>query len=425
MFRNLRTLLILVICFSLIFGMTSALFAQQKVKISYYFYGNPGEKEAEEAAIKAFIQAYPNIEVEAIHIPTNYEEKIRTMVAGGTPPDVMVWNPEHVPFLYKALLPLDNLIKTDLNKDIYTYPDNFLKAGSYRGHYYLLPKRFDGIGVMVYNEKLFKDNGLPFPSEPYPRKLSVQEFATLASKIAKDVNGDGVNDIYGSDPLYYGIVFPWFRVINEGLGANYKTPQWNKPPVTDALKFIYRGEVVEKWALPWGENRMQWFFLGKLGMVTDFGMYLMPEMRKITDFGWDIAARPGKEAPLPKPGGVAICKDTKNREAAWTLAKFLSTDIRAQRAYMSAFGMGVTKKSAEEFLKQEHPKYLSYMAKPVGSIPKVAIVEPPHRFSEMMNTLWREKEAFYAGKIGAEEFGNRIQQIFSQMLEEEKEMFGK
>jgi ABC-type glycerol-3-phosphate transport system substrate-binding protein len=388
--------------------------------LKYYFYGNPGESEAETAAAIAFTDANPEISVEAIHVPTAYEDKIRILVAGGTPPDAAVWNPEHIAKLYKSMLPLQDLVSRDIDTDVYLYPEDFFAAGSYEGSLYILPKRYDGIGVMVYNKSLLESKGLALPDSPYPKKLTVEEFAELADQISEDTNGDGVNDIFGCDPMFYGITYSWFGIQNDGMGNDYKSPAWTSPEMLDMLRYIYRGQVEEGWALPWGENRLEWFKSGKLGMMTDFGLYLLPELKTITDFEWGVAARPGLEAPINRPGGIAVFKDSKNTEGAWEFAKFLSTDIRAQTALSSAFGMGVTKASAEKFL-STFDRDLSYMATAVLPAPERVVASPTARFGDMMGMLWQEKDAFYAGEVGPEKFASTVQSLFEQVIKEELE----
>lgn len=421
-----KVLLMVAVLATLIAGLVTAMAgseespAGEEVQVSYYYYGNPGEKAAEEAAVAAFDEAFSSIAVEAVHVPDAYEDKIRILVAGGTPPDVAVWNPEHLSKLYRSLLPLNEWIDTDLNTAVYSYPQAFLDAGTMDGVSYLLPKRFDGIGVMVYNKTLFDEMGLPSPGEPYPTKLTVEEFADLARQIAQDLDGDGVNDIYATDPLYYGITFPWFGIQNEGLGRDYRTPEWDSSAMLEMLEFIYEAEVEEQWALPWGENRLEWFTSGKLAMMTDFGLYLMPELETITTFEWDIAARPGMEAPLNRPGMIAIFADGGHPEESWELAKFLSTDIRAQTALSTAFGLGVTTESAEAYLAGAE-KRLQYLADAVDTPPARYGGVPSARFGDMMGMLWREKDPFYAGSTTPAEFAANVQELFLQVLAEEEE----
>ncbi|HET6485354.1 MAG TPA: extracellular solute-binding protein, partial [Spirochaetia bacterium] len=58
------------------------------VTLKFTYWGSPQEKAAVDASIQAFTAKYPNIKVNAIHIPTDYDTKITTMVAANEAPDM-------------------------------------------------------------------------------------------------------------------------------------------------------------------------------------------------------------------------------------------------------------------------------------------------------------------------------------------------
>lgn len=414
----------------LIAGLSMGAVAEEGTEIVYAFMGSPTELTAEENAVELFSKAFPDIKVTLMHVIGGYEQKILTMAAAGLTPDVMVQG-ALLSYAHELFLPLDSLIESDLDKSVYLYPKLFfVESGGLRleGKGYLLPKTFGGLTVIVYNEKIFDEAGLGYPSEPYPRRLTVEEFAELGRKIAKDVDGDGRTDIFGSDPLYYGIVHRWFGV--EQTGIVYKDGKWvctwDSPEALASIKFLYNGMYEEKWALPWGENRVQQFVTDKVGMLTDFGWYLRGELDKIAGLRWDLSARPGKPDILrggSGASGIAISRTTKHPDAAWKLAKFLSTDIRAQTAYHYAFPIGVTKEAAEKFMDVEHPKYLGYMIYRVEKEAEIAPPWPvlPKRLGEIMALFWNEIKNLYEGRDTPESLCKRVTEEANKILEEERE----
>jgi len=58
------------------------------ITLTYMYWGSPLERKVQENMLKAFEKAYPGIKVKAIHVPSNYDEKISAMLAGGNPPHV-------------------------------------------------------------------------------------------------------------------------------------------------------------------------------------------------------------------------------------------------------------------------------------------------------------------------------------------------
>ena len=60
----------------------------EKITLRYSFWGSTNEKDAITKSCEAFTEQNPNIEVEIIHIPTDYEAKLSAMIAGGEEPDL-------------------------------------------------------------------------------------------------------------------------------------------------------------------------------------------------------------------------------------------------------------------------------------------------------------------------------------------------
>lgn len=58
------------------------------MELTFTYWGSPFEREAVEQMLQAFNDSHPDIQVRGQHIPDGYGEKISTMVAAGTPPDV-------------------------------------------------------------------------------------------------------------------------------------------------------------------------------------------------------------------------------------------------------------------------------------------------------------------------------------------------
>src|SRR5215213_10726808 len=61
--------------------------ARAATKISMMGWGSPLEKENVDKGMQTFQGSHPDIEVEWIHVPDDYATKLKTSLAGGTPPD--------------------------------------------------------------------------------------------------------------------------------------------------------------------------------------------------------------------------------------------------------------------------------------------------------------------------------------------------
>ena len=61
---------------------------EEGAELLFTYWGSPQEKDAVEGMVEDFMEQYPGVTVKTQHIPTNYVEKVTTMLASGEPPDV-------------------------------------------------------------------------------------------------------------------------------------------------------------------------------------------------------------------------------------------------------------------------------------------------------------------------------------------------
>lgn len=64
----------------------------EKIVLRYTGWGGPQEKKTTQNVIDQFEKTHPNVEVEYIHIPTDYNTKLTTMIAANQGPDVALLN---------------------------------------------------------------------------------------------------------------------------------------------------------------------------------------------------------------------------------------------------------------------------------------------------------------------------------------------
>lgn len=61
---------------------------EEQITLKYAGWGAPSEKKATQKVLDKFEEEHPNIKVEYIHIPADYNTKLTTMIAAGQGPDV-------------------------------------------------------------------------------------------------------------------------------------------------------------------------------------------------------------------------------------------------------------------------------------------------------------------------------------------------
>ena len=64
----------------------------EQIVLKYTGWGSPSEKKTTQNVIDNFEKTHPNVKVEYVHIPTDYNTKLTTMIAAGQGPDVALLN---------------------------------------------------------------------------------------------------------------------------------------------------------------------------------------------------------------------------------------------------------------------------------------------------------------------------------------------
>jgi len=114
--RRTHLPLVLVILAALLVT-TGSIAAQSPVTISIAFWGNNEEANTTEQMIAAFEAANPNIKVDENWVQGSYEEKVTTMIAGGTPPDLWQISQSDLPGFVDAFAPV-----TGVDPSVYSSP---------------------------------------------------------------------------------------------------------------------------------------------------------------------------------------------------------------------------------------------------------------------------------------------------------------
>lgn len=131
--------------------------------------------------IEPYERAHPNIEIKTVIKGSQQLSLLRTAIAAGTGPDIiMTMGPAEANRYARVgtLIPLDKYIKeAGLDKELAPLA---LELGRYMGEIYSLPKTFESMGL-IYNKSLFEENGWKSPTNR-------EEWEALCDAIkAKDI----------------------------------------------------------------------------------------------------------------------------------------------------------------------------------------------------------------------------------------------
>lgn len=301
--------------------------AKVTLRVAVWSYAQTPEFKA---LFDAFTKANPNITIEPVDIlAANYEDKITTMLAGGDNTDVITVKnlTDYAGYAKKKqFLDLSDVVKTLDAKATPAIAD--YKSGS---AYYAVPYRQD-FSVLYYNKKMFKDAGLPEPTN-----LTWDEFAQDAKELTK---GDGGSKVYGA------YIHTWNSMVQGYAAAQHDTKYddpdygWMADQYNMTLGMQKAGSIMD-WSTA-SSQQVQYrdvFEKQQAAMVTMGTWMISPllvdKKAGTTDVDWGIAPIPQlksgtKITTMGGPTGFGISKNAKNTDAAKKFLAFAAGPEGAQ-----------------------------------------------------------------------------------------------
>ena len=328
---------------------------EDPVTLSFTYWGGSYEQPLMEKLIADFEDAYPHIQVDSQHIPSDYEAKMSAMVAGKEEPDrayirdYMALDFAEQDMLYNIFDLIDEdeeLDKEDFVKDYYLYWDEGKSYGLYTaGEAYAL----------FYNTEAFEEAGVEKLPTKTEEALTWEELVDLAQKLTLDQNGNNAQspDFDPEHIKQYGIRFDFnqgsYMPLVHGNGGTYMTEDGSFGLAEkEGLEVIEKmGELVTKYhvapspavtkSLPSTAVSLttrqsaiimigQWVLLDLGESGVDFGVGVLPKM------GGTYSTSPGW-------GTIGIFKSSEHPKEAWLLWKWLVDPSHSLEAYQSGLWM--------------------------------------------------------------------------------------
>ena len=385
---------------------------QDKIVLTVSFTTGADERAALETVIKEFMAEHPNIIVKPLYMPGRYYEKVKVMLAGGNPPDLMWMGQGFAMFATRgAFLDIDDLYG-DLNPDdFYMEAVNWYKLN---GRLHGFPYGVD-VNNVFYNKDLFDDAGVSYPDDNW----TVDDFLDAAKALTQDVDGDGMVDQYGfagSLPIgIYGdsllsddgsectIDAPGairLQQLNIDLVNKYKI----SPPPDSDIKSL--GEQVS-------------FLMGRVAMWTTLNLQLVELRRKVDAFEWDIARIPmgTVQSNWASSSGFAVSRTTKHPKEAVELLKVLCG--RRFCAELAGYTIPIEKAYAREMVENwqgppERFSLLLAMTERMVPNPRVPAIQ------EMLDILSRNQELARLDKVSVEGAMKRAKKEIDEVIQGKK-----
>ena len=177
--------------------------AMEPVSLQLSVWGSDLDVQVYQKRLDLFTAKNPDIKVELIYIPSDYSQKVQTMIAGSTAPDIIQLSEDVHSYSSKGqIIALNDFIAKD-NLDLkarYGETGGLTGAYSMNGNLYAMPDR-GGALILYYNKDMFDKAGISYPTKDW----TWVEFLDAAQKLTLR-DGDKVTQ-YG---FAAGGWWPWW-----------------------------------------------------------------------------------------------------------------------------------------------------------------------------------------------------------------------
>jgi multiple sugar transport system substrate-binding protein len=308
---------------------------------------------AVESGLGRFRQQYPQIEVRVTNVTSQYQDKLQTLIAAGTTPDMFrVGGDEFARFyVLKAMAQLDNFLKRD-RFDLNDFYPASLEQYQWGGKQFGMPSDY-GYRMIYYNVDHFQKAGLPLPPSEWDGPgWSFDDFNRVARALT-------LRDPSNPAPQW-GFLNPrasWqiWVYANGGraIGPSHDETWIHRPEAVEALQAAQ--DLHAKWQV--GQTpeeasqlpELQAFTSGRGAMIQSSTATGTTTARTISGFTWDVAPPPrgakvtGGRKTFGGGSGWFLSAGSKAPEPAWLLYQFMLN--KETVSAMAATGFAPPRKS--------------------------------------------------------------------------------
>ena len=253
--------------------------------------------------IADFEKENPEIDIQFLHIPQNYFQKIHLLFASNTAPDVVFINNLYLPMYLEYLEDLTEYIKKE------EYYSQTIQGLSKDGKVFAIPRDVSNL-VFYVNTDLVE-------LKPHWNLDDLLEIA----QTSKSSWGIGIEeDIYWSLPYlaYYGEVFDKKFLASESKGFKFYKDLRDRYKVAPTKSEI-------------GSSTLAQMFIDKKIAIYLSGRWMYPKISEKADYNWEIALFPQGKVKAPcDVSGWALAKSSKHKQAALKFLEYISSEESAK-----------------------------------------------------------------------------------------------
>lgn len=354
--------------------------AEEQVVLKYTGWGSPAEKKTTQNVINNFEKTHPNVKVEYVHIPTDYNTKLTTMIAAGQGPDVALLNGDTA-LQWATEGKLMNVLDMSADDPDFSL-DNFLPQTMYwwdEGKMCGVNGAMEIFGL-IYSNPALTEAGIEVPTTP-EEAWTWDEFVEVCQKLTIDQKGRNALDpefdaknikqfgIYipsGANMVSYAMAYTGQDFLNETgdkvnlVGTEAETAIQNFADLIN--KYHVAPNPAQSKTLPGGSVALA---SKKVAMVWDGQWSLMDCVANKVDFGVGIAPMMyDKPMTISMGEPVVVFTSTEHPKEAYELQQAFSNPEYTMELIEGGLWMPVRKEwyDNEELVNQwasgnpAHPK---------------------------------------------------------------------
>jgi len=390
-------------------------------------WGSAEEVKVLRTLLDRFERVYPELQVDLLHIPDQYYQKLHILIAGGLVPDVIFTNSLYFPVyaesgVFQDLRPFvaespevqeSDFFPSALAAFAWTNPGEPPMLGA-------LPRDVSNL-VVYYNRSLFREAGVRDPSPDW----TWEDFLQKAQALTQDRNGDGRLDQFGVSfnrvPPLFWLPFVW-SAGGELFDPGFQQILLTSPQAMAGLQFYAdlrnKHHVAPRQVESGSATMSQLFLQQKIAMMLS-GRWSVPVFREQAGFDWDVVPFPqgavGSRVGIDA-SGYAMAAKTKHPQAAWALIAFLTSQEAIAKASQSGLIVPARQDVAASgaFLNPDLPPRNSQAF--IEAIPTGVPTHTPPRWNEVAEVLGLALDPVWDGKKTVEQAMEGLDETVKPLL---------
>lgn len=350
-----------------------------KTKIRFASWDVAEDVDRQQAIVDKFNEAHEDIEVTLEAYGSDFDTKISAGMGSGDTPDVMyMWN---YPAYYEGLEPLDEYIEGEGEGYKSNFYDTLWNYNSIDGEIYGIPVGFT-THTLFYNKDLFAEAGVAEPTNDW----TWEDLQTAAKTISEKTEAKGFAFQMKPDPYDFEM-YLWSN------GTAYCDEEGNMDGYINSDESaevfqMFQDMEKEGYAIATEKSGTDEFRSGQAAMYV-YGSWSINTLNE-DGMNYGVVNIPsfGKEPSVSilSSSGVAMSKDSKNKEAAWEFIKFWTNeDNNKERIGLELPVLNSVVESEGIMDQPEYAPFYTMLEQSAGHTPASFIIESWSEVSENLS----------------------------------------